>query len=188
MHRRPGIRLTKTSPTATAGNNPQREHRMSDPTTAETTETGAPAETDKTEQKPTETVEFWKQKAREQEKRAKENSKAAERLAEIESANKTEAEKVAERIAGLEADAAAARVEALRFKVASQYGIDGDSAELLLTGSDEETMTRQAKALKQVSDERKKQGNRVPREGATSTPSKDGDDREFVRQLFNAPE
>ena len=156
-------------------------------TTAETTETDAPAETDKTEQKPTETVEFWKQKAREQEKRAKENAKAAERLAAIESESKTEAEKTAERIKSLEADAAAARVEALRFKVASQYGIDGERAELLLTGSDEETMTRQAKALKQESDERKKQGNRVPREG-TNPQAKPDEMREFARELFDKPD
>ena len=37
-----------------------------------------------TEPKPTETVEFWKAKAREQEKRAKDNAAAATRLAEIE--------------------------------------------------------------------------------------------------------
>ena len=134
-------------------------------TTAETTATDAPADKESTEQKPTETVEFWKQKAREQEKRAKENSKAAERLAAIEEANKTDAEKAAAKIAELEADAASARVEALRFKVASEYGIDGERAELLLTGSDEETMTKQAKALQLESDQRKKQGNRVPSEG-----------------------
>jgi hypothetical protein len=154
-------------------------------TTAEPTATDAPAENDKTEQKPTETVEFWKQKAREQEKRAKENSKAAERLAEIENANKTEAEKAAARIAELEADAASARVEALRFRVASEYGIDGEKAELLLTGSDEETMKKQAEALRQESDTRKKQGNQVPREGTNPQPS--GDEmRDFTTRLFEA--
>ena len=78
-------------------------------------------------------------------------------------------------------------MEALRFKVASQYGIDGERAELLLTGSDEETMTRQAKALKQESDERKKQGNRVPREG-TNPQAKPDEMREFARELFDKPD
>ena len=161
---------------------------MSEQPTAETTETDAPAETEATEQKPTETVEFWKQKAREQEKRAKENSKAAERLAEIESANQTEAEKTAARIKQLETEAESAKREALRFKVASQYGIDGERAELLLTGSDEETMTRQAQALKQESDERKKQGNRVPNEGTNPPASGGGDERSFVNDLWASAE
>lgn len=159
---------------------------MSDQPTAESTATDAPAESEVTEQKPTETVEFWKQKAREQEKRAKENSKAAERLAEIESANQTEAEKVAARIKELENEAEAAKREALRFKVASQYGIDGERAELLLTGSDEETMKRQAEALKQESDQRKKQGNRAPSEGANPPAAAGGDERTFVRELFDS--
>ena len=144
---------------------------MSDTPTAETTATDAPAETDKTEQKPTETVEFWKQKAREQEKRAKENSKAAERLAEIENANKTEAEKAAANDRGARGRRQGGprrRLCASRSRL--EYGIDGERAELLLTGSDEETMKRQAEALKQESDTRKKQGNRVPREGTTPPP------------------
>ena len=156
---------------------------MSEQPAAETTETDAPAETEATEKKSTETVEFWKQKAREQEKRAKENSKAAEQLAAIESANQTEAEKAAARIKELEAEAGTARLEALRFKVASKHGIDGERAELLLTGSDEETMTRQAEALTQESDNRKKNGNRVPREGANTTSSKPDPKREFLREL-----
>ena len=161
---------------------------MSEQQTAEATATGTEATTEQTEQKPTETVEFWKQKAREQEKRAKENSKAAERLAEIESANQTEAEKTAARIKQLETEAESAKREALRFKVASQYGIDGERAELLLTGSDEETMTRQAQALKQESDERKKQGNRVPNEGTNPPASGGGDERSFVNDLWASAE
>ena len=60
-------------------------------------------ETEATEQhaveepKPTETVDFWKQKAREQEKRAKENAAAAKRLAEVEESQKSEAERLADR-------------------------------------------------------------------------------------------
>jgi hypothetical protein len=154
-------------------------------TTAETPATDAPADNDTTQPKPTETVEFWKQKAREQEKRAKENAKAADRLAEIENASKTEAEKAEARMRELEADAAAARVEALRFRVASEYGIDGERAELLLTGSDEETMKKQAQALAQESDQRKKQGNRVPSEGTIPSPAKPDEMRDFTRKLFD---
>lgn len=151
--------------------------------TAEATATESEATTEQeTEQKPTETVEFWKQKAREQEKRAKDNAGAAKRLAEIEESQKSEADKTADRIKRLEAEAENARRDALRFKVASEFGIASERAELLLTGSDEETMRRQAEALKGESDERKKQGNRVPREGQTSS-SKSDPKRDFLRGL-----
>jgi hypothetical protein len=66
--------------------------------------------------------------------------------------------------------------------VASEFGIASERAELLLTGSDEETMRRQAEALKGESDERKKQGNRVPREGQTSSSTSDPK-RDFLRGL-----
>ena len=157
---------------------------MSDDNTAEAAATETEASTEQPDQpKPSETVDFWKQKAREQEKRAKENASAAQRLAEIEQSQKSEAEKAADRIKQLEGEAESARRDALRFKVASEFGIATERAELLLTGSDEETMRRQAEALKGESDERKKQGNRAPSEGAV-TPTSAGDDREFVRQLF----
>jgi hypothetical protein len=134
--------------------------------------------------KPTETVEFWKQKAREQEKRAKENADAAKRLAEIEDANKSETQRAAERVASLEQEVAAARREALRFKVASKFGIGDEDADLFLTGSDEDTLTKQAERLAARSEQQKPHGLFVPREGATST-TVDGDERRQVtRQLF----
>jgi len=153
--------------------------------TAEATATETEAATEQTETKPTETVDFWKQKAREQEKRAKENASAATRLAEIEESQKSEAQKSADRIKQLETDAADARREALRFKVASKHGIDSEMADLLLTGADEATMTKQAEAIKQQSDTRKKQGNFVAREG-TNPHSADGDELETTRALFGS--
>lgn len=155
--------------------------------TAEATETETPATEQQAEQqpKPSETVDFWKQKAREQEKRAKENAKAAERLAEIEDAQKSEAERAAERIRVLEEQAQAAQRDALRFKVASKYGIGDEDADLFLTASDEETLQKQAERLASRTDERKKQGNHVPREGAASTPA-ENEDRQFARQLFGS--
>ena len=142
--------------------------------TAEATAT----ETEATEQqvdeqtKPTETVDFWKQKAREQEKRAKENAAAAKRLAELEESQKSEAERMADRIKQLESEAAAASRDALRFKVASKYGIGDEDADLFLTGSDEETLTKQAERLAARAADQKKAGNRVPDEGRAPNPSK----------------
>lgn len=95
----------------------------------------------------------WKAKAREWEKRAKDNKAAADKLAEIEEATKTEAQKQAERLASLEREAQQARTEALRFKIASKFQITDEDAELFLTGSDEDTLTKQAERLAQRNEE-----------------------------------
>lgn len=78
---------------------------------------------------------------------AKANAEAAQRLAEIEDAQKSEAQKAAERIAELEKQATEAQRDALRFKVASKFGITDEDADLFLTASDEETLTKQAERL-----------------------------------------
>ncbi len=78
---------------------------------------------------------------------AKSGADAIKRLADIEAANQTETEKVAARLAQAEKDAADARRDALRFKIAAKHQIGDDDADLFLTGSDEETLTRQAERL-----------------------------------------
>lgn len=148
-------------------------------TTTETSETTTEQQTP-----PTETVEFWKSKAREQEKRAKANADAAKRLTEIEDAQKTEAEKASERLRALESERDAAVRDALRFKVASKHGISDEDADLFLTGSDEETLTKQAERLSQHASERKKNGNVVPKEGSTTHAAPD-DERAAARALFS---
>ena len=157
---------------------------MSEETTVE-----APPETPSPEPadpNPTETVEFWKQKAREQEKRAKDNAAAAKRLAEIEEAQKTETEKAADRMRTLETERDQAVQEALRFKVAAKFGIGDDDVDLFLTGTDEETLTKQAERLSQRTSDRKKQGNVVPREGTPPREPVDDEMRAFTRQLFDS--
>lgn len=116
-----------------------------DATTTEGTET-APEGTEQ-QPKPSETVDFWKSKAREQEKRAKANAEAATRLAQIEESQKSEAQKAADRMAQLEREAEGAKLEAMRFRAATKHGIDDENAELYLTGTDEETINRQAEKL-----------------------------------------
>jgi hypothetical protein len=127
----------------------------------------------------------WKAKAREWERRAKENTSAAKRLAEIEEASKSEAQKVADRLAAAEKVAADARQEALRLRIAARFQISDDDADLFLTGSDEETLTKQAERLAGRAEERKKQGNHVPREGGATPPPADNELRSFTRGLFN---
>lgn len=78
---------------------------------------------------------------------AKANADAARKLAEIEDAQKTETQRLNDARTKAEAEAAAARAEALRWKIAARHGISDDEAELFLTGGDEETLVRQAEVL-----------------------------------------
>ncbi len=110
----------------------------------------------------------------------------AARLDEIEQANQTEAQKAEKRIADLEAELSKLSRNSTRLKIASEHGItDADDIDLFLTGTDEETLTRQAKRLSERNADRKKNANRVPREGSNPTngPVK-SDLREFTRGIF----
>lgn len=159
-------------------------------TTAETTATETTATTATTADsattetpKPTETVEFWKQKARDQEKRAKDNADAARRLAEIEESKKTDDQKAADRLKAIEDRAAAAERRAVRFELAAEFGLTPDDAKVLEHVESEDGMREIAQRLATKAAQEKKQGNRVPGEGTTPT-AKAGDEREFVRNLF----
>lgn len=134
--------------------------------------------------KPSETVDYWKQKSRENEARAKANADAAKRLAEIEEAQKTEAQKAADRLAAAEKEAADAKREALKLRVASRFQIGDEDADLFLTATDEATLTKQAERLAGREAERRKNGNHVPREGQQPPPAGASDEREAVRAIF----
>jgi len=86
---------------------------------------------------------------------------------------KAEGAKTAEeQIADLQREIAATKHEALKRRVQAKHGISDEDAELFLTGSDEESLMAQAKRLADRESERKKNGNRVPREGTTPSDSK----------------
>lgn len=158
--------------------------------TAEATATETAGTEEQAEQtKPTETVEFWREKAKLQEKRAKENADAAKRLSAIEEAQKSEAEKAADRIAKADAEVAAvpAKVaEALREHLVKLHGIDADDADLFLTGSEPDLLLKQVERLLGQADTRKKTNNISPREGTEpKSGGSSSDIREFARNLFN---
>ena len=88
----------------------------------------------------------WKAMARTWEKRAKENSDAATRLAEIENANKTEAQKQAEALEAALQREAAATSQLLRYEVAADKGVP-PSLMRFLTGTTREEIEDSAKAL-----------------------------------------
>jgi hypothetical protein len=104
---------------------------------------------------------------------------------EYEQANQTEAEKAATRIADLETQLNNTRAESMRLRIAAEHGItDADDIDLFLTGTDEETLTRQAKRLSDRAADRKKNGNHVPREG--NNPSAAGENHEFLNSVFGS--
>ena len=107
--------------------------------TAEATATETEAtELQNGQPKPSETVDFWKQKAREQENRAKANADAAKRLKEIEDRDLSELQK-----AHRDREEALSRLqqverEAIRNRVALTKGLPAEIAETLNGASEEE--------------------------------------------------
>jgi len=88
--------------------------------------------------RPTDTVEFWKQKAREQETRAKANASAAEKLAAFEDRDKTEAQRLTDRADAAEKRATDLESRALRLEVASEKGLTPAQAKRLIGATREE--------------------------------------------------
>ena len=157
---------------------------MSEQTTTETSTTETSQEDTEVKTFDADYVKKLRDEAAKYRTEAKANADAAKRLAEIEEANKTEAEKMTDRIRDLEAQTQAAQAVALRFKVAAKFGIGDEDADLFLTGSDEETLTKQAERLAARVDERKKKNNHVPREGSTPREPSEDPLRSFTRSLF----
>ena len=107
-----------------------------DPTTSPATGDN-PAQGEAPEPAPVDTTD-WKAKAREWERRAKENKGAADKLAQFEDANKTEMQKLTERLEAAERDLAARETAALRSEVALEKGLSASQARRLLGSSREE--------------------------------------------------
>lgn len=116
------------------------------PTPEQTPAPEAPAEP-----KPTETVDFWKRKAREQEERAKANAKAAEKLKEIEDRDLSELQKAQRDREDALTRLASLEQEALRYSVAAEFGISkADADEWLIGGGDAEALTRKAQRFNEL--------------------------------------
>lgn len=109
----------------------------------------------------------WKAMARKHEQQAKENADAARRLAEIEEAQKTEAEKATERLTATEKRAAAAELKALRLEVALAKGVPSDYQEFL-TGDTLEELEAKADKLLALG----ARGESAPAEAKGDTPSR----------------
>lgn len=123
------------------------------PPAQESAKPAPPASQEQTASTPTPTTEpaqepDWKAEARKWEARSKENAAAAARLAEIEEASKTEAQKAAERLAALEAENAAFKqkeqVAAWAAEVSEATGVPSAA----LRGGTKEELAAHAETLK----------------------------------------
>lgn len=95
------------------------------------------------------------------------------------------AKTVEQKLADLESKHAEAEARALRSDIATKHGISAEDRDLFLTGSDEATLTAQAKRLAERIADQKKNGNRAPKEGTnTNSGNIDSDVRTFARNLF----
>ncbi|MGI9162290.1 MAG: hypothetical protein ACR2JI_05110 [Mycobacterium sp.] len=116
----------------------------------------------------------------------KELKSRAARLTEIEEAQKTDAEKFADRISKAEAEVLSvpSKVsEALKSHLVALHEISDEDAELFLTAVEPETLLKQVARL--VGQSKQKRTNTVPREG--STPESAGsDEAAFARELFSS--
>ena len=119
--------------------------------------------------------------------RADERKKVSERYADYDDlrAKAEGAKSTEDRVTELEKSLEAANREALRRRVQAAHGISDEDADLFLTGTDEESLTAQAKRLAAREDERKKKNNVSPREGTNPNGGGTDEMREFTRGLFS---
>lgn len=135
---------------------------------------------DQAEQKPTDTVEFWRTKAREQEKRAKDNATAATELAQIKDAQKTDQERATTAREQAEKRATDAEQRATRLEVAYEKGLTPAQAKRLV-GSTREELEADAEEVKRDFPVAPTPPDRTPRpdpsqgsRGGTTTSAADG--------------
>ena len=88
----------------------------------------------------------WKAEARKWEKRAKDNSDAAARLQDLEDAQKTEQERLTEKLNATETRAKDAELKAARLEVATEKGLPKTSIKFL-TGTTAEELSESADEL-----------------------------------------
>lgn len=124
----------------------------------------------------------WKAKAREWERRAKDNKAAADELAELRESQKTEAEKVADRLAVAEKRAADAEAKALRAEIATAKGVPAE----LLNGSTAEELEAHADQLLAFRGEAPKRPAAPPASGQGNVGVSTDQQRQVTRSELNS--
>lgn len=132
---------------------------------------------------PTAELAKWKAMARKHEKQAKDNAAAAKRLADLEEAGKSEQQKAADKAAQAEKDAADARKELARLRVAMRKGLTEAQAKRLVGDTEEELEADAEELLESFGAEKNGDGkddrSRRPQERLRAgASSDDGDPQE----------
>lgn len=140
--------------------------------TAPTPNDVAEATQAKSEEAPEETIKALRAALKSANAEAKENRLKATELDKIKQAQMSDLEKAQALAVENEKAAQSARAEALRWRVAAKHGISDEDAEMFLTGSDEESLTRQAERLAAFSDRASspKTPKPDPAQGGSATP------------------
>lgn len=126
---------------------------MSEDTTVENT---VNAETDQTPDAPQGKAEIdWKEQARKWEARAKADHDAANKWREFELSQKSEYEKLAEKLATYESEATQAQTKLLKYEIASSKGVPNEALDLLTGSSREELEAAADKLLALIADQSK---------------------------------
>lgn len=107
----------------------------------------AGASTGREGETPEQTIAALREALKQANSEAKDNRLKAKELDDIKSAQMSELEKAQASLAEFEKQADAAKAEALRFKIATKYGISEADAEVFLTAADEEMLTKQAERI-----------------------------------------
>lgn len=110
-------------------------------------------------------------------------SKAAQ-FDEMQQSNKSELEKLQDAVSAAEKRATDAESVLARTRIQATHGISNEDAELFLTASDEESLTRQAEALAARLQSMRPVSNYSPREGHLVASPEPSDEEQFVGDLF----
>lgn len=129
----------------------------------------------------------WKAEARKWEARSKENAGAAQRLAELEEASKSELQKAIDRATAAEQALATSQAESLRLSIAARHGITGDHLDLL-SGADEAELEAKASKLASLITEQKSDPfpKADPSQGPKDKTGPTSNAQLFARQLEEA--
>lgn len=146
----------------------------------EDTTTETPADTVESDSQPAESdsqpplADAGKKALAEERRRAAAAEKQAKalqaRLDAIEAENLSKEEKALKEAAEAVARAAQAEAEAMRWRIAAKHGISDEDAELFLTASDEETLSKQAERFQSLASKTPK-GTHVPGVGNQPAPA-----------------
>lgn len=98
-------------------------------------------------------AEKWKALSKKNELRARENSAAAAKLAQLEDANKTELQRAIEKAEKAERERAEERAERHRLLAAASYGLGPDFVDFLGTGEEDDIYARAEVLNKHIEDE-----------------------------------